>query len=120
MDDLQAQLGAILGNPAMMSQIMSMAQQLGNSVPDTPPSPPPAPSAESPLGDLDIGAIAKVAGLASQSGIDRNQKALLGALNPYLSQDRIRRLERAMRAAKIAGIATSVLGNSGILSSLSR
>ena len=120
MDDLQAQLGAILGNPSMMSQIVSMAQQLGNTVPDAPPHSQPPAVPESPLGDLDLGAIAKVAGLASQSGIDSNQKALLGALHPYLSQDRIRRLERAMRAAKIAGIASSVLGSTGILSTLSR
>lgn len=119
MDDLQAQLGAILGNPDMMSQIMAMAQQLGNAVPDAPPPPPPAPQ-ESPLGDLDVSAIARVAGLAGQAGIDRNQKALLVALDPYLSQERIRRLEKAMRAAKIAGIASSVLGNTGILSTLSR
>jgi hypothetical protein len=115
MDDLQAQLGAILGNPDMMSQIMAMAQQLGNGISDSSASPPPAP-AESPLADLDMGAIAKVAGLASQTGIDRNQKALLGALHPYLSQERIRRLEKAMRAAKIAGIASSVLGSTGLLS----
>ena len=120
MDDLQSQLGAILGNPAMMSQIMTMAQQLGSAMPDVSPPPPPQNAPESPLGDLDIGAIAKVAGLASQSGIDNNQKALLGALHPYLSHERIRRLEKAMRAAKIAGIATSVLGSSGIISSLSR
>ena len=120
MDDLQAQLGEILGNPAIMSQIMAMAQQLGNSVPETAAAPPPQAAPESPLGDLDVGALAKVAGLASQTGIDRNQKALLGALDPYLSQERIRRLEKAMRAAKIAGIATTVLGSSGILSNLSR
>lgn len=119
MDDLQAQLGAILGNPDMMSQIIAMAQQLGSAVPDAPPPPPPAPQ-ESPLGDLDVAAIARVAGLAGQAGIDRNQKALLVALDPYLSQERIRRLEKAMRAAKIAGIASSVLGNTGILSTLSR
>lgn len=118
MDDLQAQLGAILGNPDMMSQIMSMAQQLGNAVPDNPPQAP-VPQ-ESSLGSLDVGAIAKVAGLAGQAGIDRNQQALLVALNPYLSQERIRRLEKAMRAAKIAGIASTVLGSSGILSALSR
>lgn len=118
MDDLQAQLGAILGNPDMMSQIMAMAQQLGNSAPDIPKQAP-VPQ-ESSLGNLDVGAIAKVAGLASQAGIDRNQQALLVALNPYLSQERIRRLEKAMRAAKIAGIASTVLGSSGILSALSR
>lgn len=118
MDDFQAQLGAILGNPEMMSQIMAMAQQFGNATPDT-PRPSPAPQ-ESLLGNLDINSIAKVAGLASQAGIDRNQQALLVALNPYLSQERIRRLEKAMRAAKIAGIATTVLGSSDILSALSR
>lgn len=120
MDDLQAQLGAILGNPDMMSQIMSMAQQLGNAVPDVPPPPPPPAVQASPLENLDVAAIAKVAGLAGQAGIDRNQKALLVALNPYLSQERIKRLEKAMRAAKIAGIASTVLGSSGILSALSR
>ena len=120
MDDLQAQLGAILGNPDMMSQIMAMAQQLGNSTQKAPLPPSQPEQQQSPLDNLDIGAIAKVAGLASQAGIDRNQKALLVALNPYLSQERIHRLEKAMRAAKIAGIASSVLGNAGILSSLSR
>ena len=120
MDDFQAQLGAILGNPEMMSQIMAMAQQFGNAAPDAPSPPPPPTPQDSPLENLDVAAIAKVAGLAGQAGIDRNQKALLGALNPYLSQERIRRLEKAMRAAKIAGIASTVLGNSGILSTLSR
>lgn len=118
MDDFQAQLGAILGNPEMMSQIMNMAQQLGNATQEAPP--PPSVPPEAPLENLDVAAIAKVAGLAGQAGIDRNQQALLGALNPYLSQDRIRRLEKAMRAAKIAGIASTVLGSSGILSALSR
>lgn len=117
MDDLQTQLGQILGDPAMMSQIMAMAQQLGATPPEAPPTPVPS---EPSTGEFDISAIAKVAGLAGQAGIDKNQKALLGALNPYLSHERIRRLEKAMRAAKIAGIATSVLGNGGIQQILSR
>ena len=44
------------------------------------------------------------------SGVDANQRALLTALNPYLTRDRISRLERAMRAAKLAGMATAFLG----------
>ena len=39
-----------------------------------------------------------------------NQKALLQALAPYLSSGRIHKLEKAMRAAKLAGMASSFLG----------
>ena len=42
-----------------------------------------------------------------------HQQALLSALNPYLTRDRISRLERAMRAAKLAGMATAFLGGGG-------
>ena len=44
------------------------------------------------------------------SGIDGNQRALLKALGPYLSRDRIDRLERAMRAAKMADLVSGLLG----------
>lgn len=44
------------------------------------------------------------------SGIDSNQRALLNALNPYLTQGRLERLEKAMRAAKLASLASGFLG----------
>ncbi len=55
--------------------------------------------------------------LAGQTGIDRNQKALLCALRPYLSTPRVEKLEKAMRAAKLAKVA-SIAVNSGALSFL--
>ena len=68
MDDMEQKLNAILGNPQMMSQLMNMAQSLGNSQDepcDSPPEKSPAP-----LSGLDLGVVQKVAGLARQSGID--------------------------------------------------
>lgn len=112
MDDIENKLGAILGDPQMMAQIMSMAQQLGGGM-NEPPSPPSPPSPQQDLG-IDIGALSKIAGLAGNARIDSNENALLCALGPYLSNERVQKLEKAMRAAKIAGIATTVLG-SGIL-----
>jgi len=106
MDDLQAQMSAILGNPEMMQKISAMAQTL-TSTPQT--EPPKAPLQEQPL-NFDPGLIQKIAGLAGQSSIDKNQKNLLHALNPYLSKDRITKLERAMRAAAIAKMAAGFLG----------
>ena len=116
MDEMEAKLGAILGNPDMMAQIMSMAQSLGGGAP--PPSPPQEPQPAIPEG-LDMAMLTKLAGMASSANVDKDQRALLMALRPYLSQDRIGRLERAMRATKLASVASTFLG-SGILSHLGR
>lgn len=111
MDDIENKLGSILGDPQMMAQIMAMAQQLGGSMNESPAPPPPVSQQE--IG-IDIGTLTKIAGLAGNAKIDQNENALLCALGPYLSNERVRKLEKAMRAAKLAGIATTIL-NSGIL-----
>ena len=64
--------------------------------------------------DIDISMLQKLSGFAKQSGIDKNQQTLLHALSPYISSGRIRKLEKAMRAAKLAGVATSFLGSSSL------
>ena len=120
MESMEDKLGAILGNPQMMQQIMSMAQALGASAPEesSPPTPePPKVQPAMSLDGLDPAMLGKIAGIASQTGIDSHQKARLCALDPYLNHQHISKLEKAMRAAKIAGVASSVLG-SGMLSGL--
>ena len=114
MDQMEDKLNAILGNPQMMQQIMSMAQALGgNSQEPAREDPPPPPKPPAP-GGLDIGTMQKLIGIARQSGIDKNQQALLKALAPYLSPGRIAKLEKAMRAAKLASLASTALGSDGI------
>jgi hypothetical protein len=110
MDEMEDKIGAILGNPQMMQQIMHMAQSLGNQQPK------PEPPNTATIPQVDVALVQKIAGLAQQSGIDRREEALLGALEAYLTGDRVARLERAMRAAKMAKLATSVLGQQGFLS----
>ena len=110
---MEDQLGAILGNPALMQQIMDMAQSLGQS----PPQPQPEPAAPQ-LPEIDPAVIGKIMSIAGKTQIDRNQKALLGALQPYLTAERLRKLEKAMRAARIASAASSLLPN-GTIPSLS-
>jgi len=109
MDAMEDKLNAILGNPQMMQQIMSMAQAMGQQE-EPKPEPPPQNNSTG----LDLAMIQKLSGIARQSSIDKNQQNLLRALGPYLSRERIAKLEKAMRAAKIAGIASTALAGSGI------
>lgn len=117
MDDMEQKINSILGNPQMMSQLMSMAQSLSSQNQETNTDQTTAPQQKAPSlpAGIDLNMIQKVAGIAQRTGIDRNQQQLLKALTPYLCKERITKLEKAMRAAKIAGLATTFLGSSGTL-----
>ncbi|MBQ7341221.1 MAG: hypothetical protein IJW41_03545 [Oscillospiraceae bacterium] len=108
MDGIENQLQAVLGNPEMMQKIMSMAQSFQSPPQEEAPAPQPS------LPDIDMATIQRLAGFASQSNIDKNQRNLLSALAPYLSQYRISKLEKAMRAAKLAGLAGTFLSQSNL------
>lgn len=108
MDQMEDKLGAILNNPQMMQQIISMAQTLGQNSPQaeqssTPPNP-----------ELDPAILAKISGFMGQGKMDGNQQALLTALHPYLSHRKVQKLEKAMRAAGMARMASSFLGQGGL------
>ena len=112
MEDFENKLGQILGNPEMMEKIMAMAQSFGAQAPSQ--EAPPVPAADMP--ELDFTTIQKLTGLMGRANMDTEQKALLAALTPYISSTRISKLERAMRAAKLAGLAQTFLGNTALFS----
>ena len=112
MDDFESKLGQILGNPEMMGKIMAMAQSFGSQ--EAPPEPPPPPEGSGP--EMDFATIQKLTGLIGNARVDSDQKALLEALSPFISGERIHKLEKAMRAAKLAGVASKFLGNSSLFS----
>jgi len=109
---LEEQLGAILSNPEMMQKIQAVAQSLGASAPPAQP--------EQKVPDIDLSVLQKVSALAGQTGIDQNQQSLLTALTPYLSRNRVAKLENAMRAAKMAKLAAGFLGNGGLQNLMGR
>lgn len=104
MADLEQQIASVMNNPEMMEQIMAMAKNMGQTQTES------APQESSIFGGIDPAMLQKLTGFAQKSGIDGNQQALLQALRPYISQSRVQRLERAMKAAKMAGFATNLLG----------
>jgi hypothetical protein len=109
MNELEDKLNALLSNPQLMQQIASMAQNLG------------VPTQEDPKEDISTGMpsldpqqMQAIVQAVSQSNVDKNQQALLQALSPYLSSSRIHKLERAMRASKMAGAASLFLNSGGL------
>ena len=111
MSELEEKLGTILSNPQLMQQISAMAQALGQAPPE-PPAPPPVAPQSPTLPDPAM--LQKVSGMLQAGRVDQEQQELLHALSPFLSQSRIGKLERAMRAAKMAGFASAMLKSGGM------
>ncbi len=110
MDNLEEKLSSMLSDPNTMQKLMEMAQSLSAAAPTDTGSA----SQDTGLPQLDLGMVQKLSGLVGQSGIDGQQKNLLQALRPYLSNQRLQKLEHAMQAAKMARLAASVLGQQGL------
>ena len=112
MDNMQTQMNSILQNPEMMEKIMSMAQSLTRGQPEQQPSVPDTPGFSMP--EIDLATVQKLSGFLGQSNIDNKQRTLLNALSLYLSGERISKLEKAMRAAKLATLASTLLSSAGL------
>lgn len=109
MSELEEKLGSILNNPQLMQQVAAMAQSLGSPSPSPQETKPEEPS---PM--FEPALLRNISKMAGHNRIDANQQALLNALCPYLSHDRVQKLERAMRAARLAGMASSFLNAGGL------
>ena len=107
-NNLEEKLGAILSNPDMMQKIQAMAQSLGQSGPSEPQK------ESAGTSEIDFAMLQKLSGLAGQTGIDQNQQTLLHALSPYIGKGKMNKLEKAMRAARMAQLASGFLGNGGL------
>ena len=108
MSELEEKLNALMSNPQLMQQIAAMAQNMGSAAQ--------APQEETApfMPAMDPQQIRSLMQTANANSVDRNQQALLQALSPYLRASRIHKLERAMRAAKLAGAASVFLNSGGL------
>ena len=109
MEDMTAAIEGVLSNPELMQKIMGMAQAMGGGEPvsentETPEAP------EAMGFQPDLSQMARIGTLLSQANIDSDQQHLLSALSPYMSSPHISKLKRAMQAARLAELATSMMG----------
>lgn len=114
MSELDEELNSILSNPQMMQQIMSLAQSMSQSA-GQPEQPLKAAQPSDSFGNqaMNLSLLSKLSNIMERGSIDKNQQSLLKALGPYLSREKIQKLERAMYAAKMAGIASEVVKAQG-------
>lgn len=117
MDGLEEKLSAILNDPNSMEQILSLAKNLGIGPPASsseqaaPTSTPEDTSA--PL--LDEKMLHTFLSIMQNGGqINDRQMALLNALRPFLNPARQNSVDRAVRIARLTGIAEAALRNGGL------
>lgn len=107
MEDLESAISQILGDPESMSQILSLAKSFGVTPPGPQQEQQDAPQQMQQSADSALPAMAE---LIRQAGsVDPREVQLLNALKPYCSEDRCRRIDRALRAARLSQIAGAAL-----------
>ena len=107
MEDLESAISQILGDPESMSQILSLAKSFGVTSPGPQQEQQDAPQQMKQSVESALPAMAE---LIRQAGsVDPREVQLLNALKPYCSEDRCRRIDRALRAARLSQIAGAAL-----------
>jgi len=118
MNELEEKLNALLSNPQLMQQVAGLAQAMGGT--KTEQTAPSKEEEKASLPVMDPRQMQLIMQAMNHTDIDNHQHALLLALSPYLSTSRISKLERAMRAAKIAGAASLLFSSSNLRTSAGR
>ena len=126
MAEFDEKLSAILGNPEAMGQIVNIAKALTAGSGDSASPPPQATDAQfvpvedsepdqvpidfsdnplSALGDLDPRLIQTAMRLFSEyRSTDDNKTALLAALKPFLKEERLAKMDKAVQIAKLSRV----------------
>lgn len=110
MAEFEDKLNAVLSNPELMGQILSMAGSL-NQQPTAPPPPPP--SANFGSMPFDPGAMAAMMQMLKATQLEPRQRNLVQALRGFVPEDRLVRLEKAMQASLIAKFASAAMNQGG-------
>lgn len=114
-NELTERLSALLSDPGGLEQIKNMAAGLFGGGGEAQKAQPEPQREESPFGDIDIASVARIMGkLKSKSGENEKTRLLL-ALKPHLSNERQKRVEKAVKILKLLELAP-MLGELGLFS----
>lgn len=113
MSELDEMISGVLSDPEQMAKITKLAQSLMGG--DEAAAPTAAPAASDAAGldtlGLDGETLARISRLMRGGmGQTREEQTLLEAMRPYLSEKRRRKMDRAMKLARLARIARLAIG----------
>lgn len=112
MDELGEKLDALLHDPQQLGKIAQLASSLmGDGGETQPPSAPP--SEPQPEPGFDAGQLRRMLSAVRGSGRDSASRHLLEAMKPYLAEKRRRKIDRAMKLARLASLAELAAGEMG-------
>ena len=116
MSELEDKINAVLGDPKQMEQITKLAKSfMGGGTPGKAAEPEPK-GEEDPFASLGIdgATLQRLSRLLRQGGGEKPQeRALLEAMRPYLSEKRRSKMDKAMKIARLAQIARLAMGEMG-------
>ena len=114
MSELEDKINGILGDPAQMEKIAGLAKSLmgGGDSGDAPAEK--TKSAGGGDGAIDPAMLARLSrALSSGAGEKKQERALLEAMKPYLSEKRRSKMDKAIKLARLASIARIAMGEMG-------
>ena len=107
MDELEENLNAVLNNPSELEKISKIASAIMGGSGDKPEEPPQEP-------DIDMGMLKQMlSGLRGNGGKKSESRDLLEAMKPFLAEKRRRKIDKAMKLARLASLAEIAVGGFG-------
>ncbi len=101
MSELEDMIGKILGDPGEMEKISQLASELFGG----------SDGAGEKKAEPDFGKM--LGGLMKSSSAGSDKAALVAALGPYLKPERQRKLEKALKISRLAGLAGLAMNEMG-------
>lgn len=103
MNEFEDKLNALLNDPGQMERFASFARSVMGGD---------AQEAQAP--DIDPGLMKRISGMISgEGGKGGNERKLLDAMRPYLSQKRRDKMDKALKIARLASLAALAAENEG-------
>lgn len=107
MDELEEKLNTVLNNPSELEKISKIASAIMGGSGDKPEPPPQEP-------DIDMGMLKQMlSGLRGNGGKKSESRDLLEAMKPFLAEKRRRKIDKAMKLARLASLAEIAVGGFG-------
>lgn len=111
MDELEEKINAVLNNPAELEKISKIASSIMGGNSNKPEEPPQEPDVD--MG-VDMGMLKQMlSGLRGNGGKKTESRDLLEAMKPFLAEKRRRKIDKAMKLARLASLAEIAVGGFG-------